>query len=48
MEKASTLWKRFEKSGKLIDYLDFCKVRRREKEAPPEEREAEKPPQSSL
>ncbi len=29
MDSARNSWMRFEKSGKLSDYLDFCEQRRR-------------------
>lgn len=50
MEKASVLWNRFEKSGKLTDYLDFCRVRRLEREhsSPPPHKVEEGEGQSSL
>lgn len=30
MNEIRGLWERFEKSGKLKDYLEFCKARRTE------------------
>ena len=29
MDSASRLWRRFEKTGQLADYLSFCEERRR-------------------
>ena len=33
MDEIRTLWNRFEKSGKLEDYLEFCRQRRKKAEA---------------
>ena len=48
MKDTNGLWSRFEKSGSIADYLEFCNERRREQKA----KEAEKPggtePQSSV
>ncbi len=30
MDSSRALWARFEKSGKLMDYLTFCEARRRQ------------------
>ena len=51
MDSASRLWRRFEKSGKLTDYLSVCEERLRNEPSPApdgnaEERQAED--QSSL
>jgi hypothetical protein len=48
MEKTRDSWARFEKSGKLSDYLAFCEARRRERARKDTEERAERPDQSSL
>lgn len=52
MDSSRALWGRFEKSGKLADYLDFCAERRKQKAAarPADDAEREEAPedQSSL
>ena len=52
MESSRLLWERFEKSGKLRDYLDFCKDRRKstgeEAVKASEQAEAQDEAQSSL
>ncbi|MCR5611093.1 MAG: hypothetical protein K6F68_04595 [Clostridiales bacterium] len=39
MDSSRALWARFEKSGKLKDYLSFCEARRRQNLRPPEQNE---------
>ena len=49
MDSAEKLWSRFEKSGRLSDYLEFVEARRRRTAASKEERrESPAPDQSSL
>lgn len=45
MEIPHSLWLRFEKSGKLLDYMEFCKERRRcERKPDAREKHLEEPP----
>ena len=48
MEKSRNSWARFEKSGKLSDYLAFCEERRRERAAEEKDERMKRPDQSSL
>lgn len=48
MSNSKKLWSRFEKSGKLVDYLEYCKARREEnKDRRPPEKDGDRD-QSSL
>ena len=48
MKEAMKLWARFEKSGKLSDYMEFCEARRREASPRDGAKQGEAEPQSSL
>ena len=48
MKETRLLWDRFEKSGKLRDYMEYRAALRREKEDPEGEKPGGDAPQSSL
>ncbi len=48
MKESRQLWDRFEKSGKLRDYIDFCIKRRQEKNLRTDGRRDDEADQSSL
>ena len=48
MSNSKKLWSRFEKSGKLIDYLEYCKARKLERKTSEQTKDGNSEPQSSL
>ena len=48
MSESKKMWERFAKSGKLTDYLEYCKARKAENPKSERDRNKESQDQSSL